>query len=255
METEIHSENSEISKRLSDVFALKINVNPDGSFEILKPTQYIYKPEILSQYLKFSYLFFQRLSFDNNLFVDNRESYIKNLFEKHLDQFILVLKRILKSDTQEDFDFILKFTGAYFDKHLSTDYILERIVFKFNNNTVLNKYSFLQPYLKESQVPKTNYDSDIFKNEKGFLIFKYFVENHIVDELNDYSYIFQCLLHDKLIHKIKHLDFLKWIKVNKFISDKGVSELEKNGGFRSMSKCKSTSRLNYYIRTKELYLN
>lgn len=250
MENNFKDESQEICVGLSNAFSPEIT----SSFEIVKPLNLIFRPEILDQYIKFSSLFFQSLSANDELIVDDKESYIKNLFEDHIDHFILVFRRMLKSESKNDYDFLLGFAGGYYGKHLPQDYILERFIFKFNDDILLRKYSFLKSYLNNKAIPETDFDANIFKNKEGYLIFKDYVDSHIIDELNDYSYIFQNLLKDNFIYKITHSDFLDWMKNNKYISNKGVIVIQNNSGFRSLSKCKHSNRLNHYLKIKEKYI-
>lgn len=250
MENDFENDNKMISARLSDVFSAET----DNSLKIIKPVKFIYKPEILDQYVKFSSLFFQSLTINNELFVDDKESYIKNLFEDHLDHFILVLKRMIKTESENDYDFILKFTEGYYGKHLPQDYILERLVFKFNDDNLLSKYSFLKPYLKKSDSPIVDYDPDIFKNKEGFLIFKDFAQYHISNEIMDFGFIFQSLKKDKFILNVPHLQFVEWLFKNNFINQKINDEIDIRKGFASIKKLSSEARQNSYLKLKEKYL-
>ena len=261
MKNKIQQENLYISTILLSVFVTDKILDYDGSLDSLKLNEneeinFIYRPEILEDYIYVVSNFFQNLPKEKDLEVDDLKSFVQSLFEEHLECFILTLRKMLKNDTVSfnDLDFIMKFTGTYFSKFLPKDYILERIVFKFNDDNSLRKYSFLKPYFNNTVIPETDFDANIFKNKEGYLIFKDYVDGHIIDELNDYSYIFQNLLKDNFIYKITHTDFLDWMKNNKHISDKGFIVIQNNSGFRSLSKCKHSNRLNHYLKIKEKYL-
>ena len=59
------------------------------------------------------------------------------------------------------------------------------------------------------------YDDSIFKNNNAFLIFTEFINNDVPDPLTDFSFIFQNLKKDNLIHSLKHKEFYNWLLANK----------------------------------------
>lgn len=250
MENNFKDQSQEICMRLSYVFSPDIN----DSFEIVKPLKLIFRSEILNQYVRFSSLFFQSLSVNDELIVDDKEAYIKKLFEDHIDHFILVFRRMLKNESINDYDFLLGFAGGYYGKLISQDYILERLVFKFNDDGLLSKYSFLKPYLNNTAIPQTDFDTDIFKNETGFLIFKDYAQFHVSNQYKDFGFIFQSLKKDKLILNIPHIDFAKWLNTKNYITQKTYDEIYLKKVFESLIKLSSETRLNSYIRLKEKYL-
>ena len=187
MENKIQQENLLISAILLGVFVSDKILDYDGSFDSLKLNEsgeinFIYRPEILEDYIYVANNFFQSLTLDKNLEVDDLKCFVQNLFEEHLECFILTLRKMLKNETTSfnDLDFIIKFTGTYFSKYLTKDYILERLVFKISDDNLLSKYTFIRPYLKTNFTPDTDFDSDIFKSKKGHLIFKDFSENYVI---------------------------------------------------------------------------
>lgn len=261
MENKIQQENLLISAILLGVFVSDKILDYDGSIDSLKLNEsgeinFIYRPEILEDYMYVANNFFQSLTVDKDLEVDDLKSFVQSLFEEHLECFILTLRKMLKNETTSfnDLDFIIKFTGTYFGKYLSKDYVLERIVFKFNDNSLLSKYSFLKPYLNNDAIPQIDFDTDIFKNETGFLIFRDYAQFHVSNEYKDFGFIFQSLKEDKLILNIPHLDFAKWLYANGYIKKKTFDEFELKKVFESLKKLSSEARLNSYIRLREKYL-
>lgn len=95
---------------------------------------------------------------------------------------------------------------------------------------------------------------DIFKSKEGFQIFMEFNNNHIIDAYPDYSFIFQQLLNDVLLHKVEHRAFIGWLKKEGLITDKIHAILIDKGFFRSLTKSTTASRMNSYFITKEKYL-
>ncbi|WP_143884247.1 hypothetical protein [Chryseobacterium binzhouense] len=261
MENRIQQENRFISAILLGVFVSDKILDYDGSVDSLKlnvngEINFIYRPEILEDYLYVANNFFQSLTLDKDLEVDDLKCFVQSLFEEHLECFILTLKKMLKNEITSfnNFDFIIKFTGTYFSKYLTKEYILERLVFKFNDDNLLSKYSFLKPYLNNTTIPHTDFDTDIFKNETGFLIFKDYYQLYIVNEYKDFGFIFQSLKEDKLIHNIRHIDFAKWLSTKKYITQEIYNEIDLKKGFESLNKLTNAARLNSYINLREKHL-
>ncbi len=261
MENKIQQENLYISAILLSVFVSDKILDYDGSLDSLKSNEnkeinFIYRPEILEDYIYVVSNFFQNLDKDKDLEVDDLKSFVQSLFEEHLECFILTLKKMLKNDTTSfnDLNFIMKFTGTYFGKFLPKDYILERIVFKFNDDSLLSKYSFIRPYLKTNFTPDTDFDSDIFKSKKGYLIFKDFSENYVIDAILDFGFIFQNLKKDNFIIPISHIQFADWLLEKKLLTEKKHTKIKENGGFGSLKKLSRDMRLNNYLKLKEKYL-
>lgn len=88
---------------------------------------------------------------------------------------------------------------------------------------------------------------NVFKCENDFENFKFFLENKIIDDYADLSYLFQKLLKEKKIHTMKHLDFAKWIFEKKLIKEKAFNEIESQNGFRSLTKSFSKHRESNYF--------
>ena len=97
-------------------------------------------------------------------------------------------------------------------------------------------------------------DDSIFKNNNAFLIFTEFINNDVPDPLTDFSFIFQNLKKDNLIHSLKHKEFYNWLLEKEFITNRDYCIIDNNNGFKSLSKCFSSKRSNKYIRLKEKYL-
>jgi len=86
----------------------------------------------------------------------------------------------------------------------------------------------------------------LFKNKSIYSKFLEYTKRNIIDYYSDYSYLYQRLLNDKLIFHIKHLDFMKWLCDEKFISEKFYDEFIKKGNFKSFKKSSSAQRENNF---------
>jgi hypothetical protein len=87
---------------------------------------------------------------------------------------------------------------------------------------------------------------NIFKTEKAFNNFKYYLENKIIDDYADLSYLYQKLSKENIINKMKHLEFNKWLFEKKLIKENVFNEIESQNGFRSFKKSYSKHRESNY---------
>jgi|SRR5690606_9885616 len=91
-----------------------------------------------------------------------------------------------------------------------------------------------------------NLHEDIFKGDDNtnFLIFKTYSEKYIIDFYADFSFIFQRMIKEDRLHKIKHFDFMNWLKTSGYISEKVYDDFIKKGTFST--KYNSAQRENNY---------
>lgn len=87
---------------------------------------------------------------------------------------------------------------------------------------------------------------EIFKSGETFDYFIEYNNKHIVDGLTDYSYLFQRMLIENLIHRMKHFEFIDWMKNNNLIKLKDYNLIFEKGGFKSLNKSTSANRENNF---------
>lgn len=87
---------------------------------------------------------------------------------------------------------------------------------------------------------------DTFKLGDTYNCFLKYTQRHIVEPYADYSYLFQRLLHEKLIYKTTQKDFFSWLHNNKFITDKVYHYFFEKGHFRSLDKSSTIQRENNF---------
>lgn len=87
---------------------------------------------------------------------------------------------------------------------------------------------------------------DLFKSHEIYFGFEKYVIKHIVDPYIDYSYLFQRLLHEKLIHKFKLKDYAEWIWKRNLISEKTYNLILDKNGFYSLGKSTTPERENNF---------
>lgn len=99
--------------------------------------------------------------------------------------------------------------------------------------------------LEKNQFKNDSY-SHIFKtidNYNNFLIYR---NRHIIEPYVDYSYLFQRMKFENLIHSTKHLVFIDWLHKNSSISQKWHTDFYEKGSFRSLNKSESNDRINNF---------
>jgi hypothetical protein len=98
----------------------------------------------------------------------------------------------------------------------------------------------------ESDSTIKNSHLDIFKSGEVYGNFIKYIQVYIVEPYVDYSYLFQRMLNEKLIHRIKHKDFVEWLKENRLIKNKDYVAFFEKGGFYSLKKSTSVHRENNF---------
>ena len=92
----------------------------------------------------------------------------------------------------------------------------------------------------------SNNHSRIFINSDTFELFLDYIKNHIIEPYVDYSYLFQRLLDENLIHGIKHRSFMMWLKDEKYVSEVTFDSFLQKESFRTLQKCFSIQRENNF---------
>ncbi|MEN9908608.1 MAG: hypothetical protein RLZZ540_1757 [Bacteroidota bacterium] len=129
--------------------------------------------------------------------------------------------------------------GRYSDTMI--EFITDHLEFdKFKKN----KEAIISNTISNSS--ELNNHSDIFKSGKVYNYFIEYIEKHIIDVHIDYSYLFQRMLAEGLIHRLKHLEYAKWMKDCKWIKDKDYDVIFEKGGFRTLNKSTSANRENNF---------
>ena len=90
------------------------------------------------------------------------------------------------------------------------------------------------------------YNHKVFISSRAENIFLEYSKNYILDPYTDYSFIFQQMKKDRLIHSTTHLDFAEWLNDSGFIKNKDLDKIILNKGFKSLNKSTSDKRLNNY---------
>ena len=136
---------------------------------------------------------------------------------------------------------------AVIDIHINfTDLMIESIM-EYYNYIFPNFLKIEKENEKEDKQDNSldnKLDSDYFKGN-FYINFKDYTEKHIIEEYVDYSYLFQRMIHLKMIHNVKHREFAKWLLENKLINEKTMEKIVDNG-FRSLDKSESIQRMNNF---------
>lgn len=110
---------------------------------------------------------------------------------------------------------------------------------KFPEKAIIN-------HTMEAKINPTDYFPDTFKSIEVYNSFIEYKNKHIIDPYKDFSYLFQRMLHEKLIHKKTHFEYFDWLKNNKFINDKDYDKFYVKSCFVSFNKSTSANRENNF---------
>lgn len=124
--------------------------------------------------------------------------------------------------------------------------ILKKII---TNYVGFIKEPTIEKYLPSSKTNKKtskNPFPEIFKSNDTYRSFLNYSNKHIIEPYKDYSYLFQRLKKEGLIHDMKHKKFIDWLLSEDLIKEKGYNHFIDNGGFRSYSKSYRVDRENNF---------
>lgn len=88
-------------------------------------------------------------------------------------------------------------------------------------------------------------------DDKGFQLFKEFVNLTQIKEHKDWSFLFQFLLRDNIILPIKHNTFANWIFSEGYVNSDFYDDFEEKRNFTSFQKVKGNALLNTYKQLKK----
>jgi hypothetical protein len=162
-----------------------------------------------------------------------------------------------------------KINGAFNSNwgNLTHENTLNKSLFKDETNKCnLNFISYIEEKIKhiQNQFPgPNNFDDfsknselnpfpDIFKSLNTYNCFKEYTAKHIIEPFPDYSYLFQRLLLEKLIHKKTHFEYMDWLSQEKLITPKTHDKMKVERNFRSLEKSSSSQRENNFNNIFEI---
>lgn len=128
-------------------------------------------------------------------------------------------------------------------------FILYKEFDEFSISEELEKHKNKNP---DSNNPKPT----LFSNSEVYKCFKEYTKNHIIDYINDYSYLKKRLDHEKLIYYHKDNDFMKIIfKDLKLISRSKYDDYSIKNKLNSLNKSSSAQRENNFNKVFDKILN
>lgn len=130
---------------------------------------------------------------------------------------------------------------------LQYDLVKPRITLKeFNKTQSKIDELFTDIFDIENHNTKINKYPRLFKDADTYFKFIEYTKKHIVEHYSDYSYLFQRLLNDELIYPTKHLEFMKWLHKEQFITLKYFELFTEKINFKSFKKSTSIHRENNF---------
>lgn len=158
------------------------------------------------------------------------------------------------NDINDNLDRIENEVNAYiqnnnYDKIQKEHIFYHKPILENRINELIREYSSKKASIKELPQQINNSItslSTIFTETTSNEKFNNYLKLHIVEPYVDYSYLFQRMLKENIIVKIKHLDFVNWLFDNQYITENIKDLILKNNSFRSLSKSYSTQRENNF---------
>jgi hypothetical protein len=197
----------------------------------------------------------------------NLRSYLNNETDKSeldfLEQHIKIFENDIK-DKKTHNDALLKITEKEHRESILNgdlpnyrnieDWINAEIRKRKKQKNITNEVSILKIlYIRLNRLPKPNILSqtkenpypNVFREKENFLVFSMYLDRHFVKPYKDISFIYQQIKRNKGI-LIKHLEFAKFLKDERFITEKNYIEIENKKGFDNKSD--GEERVNNYYK-------
>ncbi|WP_299155834.1 hypothetical protein [uncultured Christiangramia sp.] len=111
------------------------------------------------------------------------------------------------------------------------------------DNTVA-EIKFQEPPSVPNPYPKIFMGTD----NKGYQLFKEFIDLTQIKQHKDWSFLFQFLLKDEIILPLKHSTFFNWIYSEGFVSEDYYNDFHLRRNFTSLQKVKGNALRNTYVQ-------
>ena len=201
----------------------------------------------------------EELSFEKIIEAEdiNLDDYRINLETKIETEFRVICENIkLRLSYIED---KLPFTSALKNKISNSKKYLEKQVIRKDSFEALPSkvlqisLSELENSLNLIESNQMSSESEIwenfFTNQINYINFKKYISSFIVDEYTDYSFLFQKMLQNKFIYRIKHKEFIEWLKKHEFITQRIFEKIASYPNLKSLNKSYSVARENNFNNT------
>lgn len=201
----------------------------------------------------------EELSFEKIIEAEdiNLDDYRNNLETKIETEFRVICENIkLRLSYIED---KIPFTSALKNKISNSKKYLEKQVIRKDSFEALPSkvlqisLSELENSLNRIESNQMSSESEIwenfFTNQINYINFKKYISSFIVDEYTDYSFLFQKMLQNKFIYRIKHKEFIEWLKKHEFITQRIFEKIASYPNLKSLNKSYSVARENNFNNT------
>jgi hypothetical protein len=206
-----------------------------------------------------------KIKYDQSLVItDNTEdliTYLKDEKRKLLKVITLNsnLKRVYINEVnvivnEDDLNDLIEFVKNQFFEKEQNRYSISKENTKYLTkcfNDVANSiwiafYNNIINELKNGSNFRTEKEFYPFKELKNYNTFCTYVADNIIEPYIDFSYLFQRLLHQKLMFPITQKEFFKWLLNNDFITKKNYELFDVKGQFYSLIKSTTPERENKF---------
>lgn len=201
----------------------------------------------------------EELSFEKIIEAEdiNLDDYRNNLETKIETEFRIITLYV--NMHLSNFEDKIPFTSALKNKISNSKKYLEKQVIRKDSFEALPS-KVLQISLSELENSLNLIESDqmssereiwenFFTNQINYINFKKYISSFIVNEYTDYSFLFQKMLKKKFIYKIKHKEFMKWLRKHEFITQRIFNKLDSYKSLKSLPKSYSVARENNFNKT------
>ena len=201
----------------------------------------------------------EELSFEKIIEAEdiNLDDYRNNLETKIETEFRIITLYV--NMHLSNFEDKIPFTSALKNKISNSKKYLEKQVIRKDSFEALPS-KVLQISLSELENSLNLIESDqmssereiwenFFTNQINYINFKKYISSFIVNEYTDYSFLFQKMLKKKFIYKIKHKEFMKWLRKHEFITQRIFEKIASYPNLKSLNKSYSVARENNFNKT------
>lgn len=236
------------------IAALKNNLL-NGNYTDLEKTKiesYIYS--ILLEFILLKKLFNKIYLMHDRKFIDFECNIDTTIISHNIDKirencYKMLLKHKSKNSNKNQLDKLINsmIEMDYFDENNNHEHDIKYLQHKLDQLT--NQELSTSKVCIEEQNP---YPLIFTGNDnKTFVLFDSFCKQHILDKYIDFSFLFQQMKFNGYIRDIKHLNFMKWLYQNNYLTQNEYSVFIIERSFRSLKKCAFGTRVDLYLKLQK----
>ena len=207
-------------------------------------------------------LYLGRLGFKQDPNLVLQLNYGKDYVESNYDEIYFYTKRKVYSGLLSHFDNQFEeIKQDFYKKALSSmaqlDYENATNTFSEEKQLFRDLINPIAIVVRQDNFPEipisTNSYPKIFlgADDKGYQLFREFVDFTQIKKHKDWSFLFQFLLKDEIIWPVKHSTFVDWLYSEGYVNQDFCDEFEQKRNFTSLNKVKGNALLNTYKQLRK----